>query len=66
MTQPWTLTRTEPAPPVGSLERWLALGGVAAPLLFVLAFTVAGLLRPGYSRSTRRSATLGSMSMPGS
>jgi hypothetical membrane protein len=29
--------------------RWLALGGVAGPLLFVVVFTLAGFLRPGYS-----------------
>jgi hypothetical membrane protein len=59
MTQHWTLTRTEPAPQVGSLERWLALGGVAGPLLFVLAFTVAGLLRPGYSPVDQAISDLG-------
>jgi hypothetical protein len=42
-----TLTRTKPPPPAAWLERRLALGGVAGPLLFVLAFTVAGLLRAG-------------------
>jgi hypothetical protein len=30
-----TLTRPQPPPQVGSLARWLALGGVAGPLLFV-------------------------------
>jgi hypothetical membrane protein len=59
MAQNWTLTRTEPAPQVGSLERWLALGGVAGPLLFVLAFTVAGLLRPGYSPVDQAISDLG-------
>jgi hypothetical membrane protein len=47
--QNWTLTSAEPPPRAASLERWLALGGVAGPVLFVLAFTVAGMLRPGYS-----------------
>jgi hypothetical membrane protein len=59
MTQNWTLARTEPAPQVGSLERWLALGAVAGPLLFVLAFTVAGLLRPGYSPVDQAISDLG-------
>jgi hypothetical membrane protein len=59
MAQHWTLTRSEPAPQVGSLERWLALGGVAGPLLFVLAFTVVGLLRPGYSPVDQAISDLG-------
>jgi hypothetical membrane protein len=29
--------------------RWLALAGVVGPLLFVAVFTLAGILRPGYS-----------------
>jgi hypothetical membrane protein len=29
--------------------RWLTLAGVVAPLLFVLVYTLAGFLRPGYS-----------------
>jgi hypothetical membrane protein len=41
------------------LERWLALGGVAGPLLFVLAFTVAGMLRPGYSPVDQAISDLG-------
>src|SRR4051794_21651105 len=45
----------EPIPPVSSTQgdlswpRWLALAGVAGPILFVLGLTVAGWLRPGYS-----------------
>lgn len=35
--------RTEPG------ARWLALAGVAGPVLFVAVFTLAGFLRPGYS-----------------
>jgi hypothetical membrane protein len=31
------------------LTRWLALGGVVGPILFVVAFTVGGVVRPGYS-----------------
>jgi DoxX-like family len=34
MVKNWTLTRTEPPPQAASLERWLALGGVAGPVLF--------------------------------
>lgn len=29
--------------------RWLALAGVVGPLLFVVVYTLAGFLRPGYS-----------------
>jgi hypothetical protein len=29
--------------------RWLALAGVVGPILFIALFTLAGLLRPGYS-----------------
>jgi hypothetical membrane protein len=54
-----TPTRTKPPPQAASLERWLALGGVAGPLLFVLAFTVAGLLRPGYSPIDQAISDLG-------
>lgn len=32
-----------------SWAQWLALAGVAGPMIFVIGFTVAGLLRPGYS-----------------
>jgi hypothetical membrane protein len=35
--------------PSDQITRWLALGGVVGPLLFVAAFTVAGVVRPGYS-----------------
>ena len=45
--------------------RLLALGGVIGPLMFVVACTIAGLLRPGYSPSTRRSATSASAPLPG-
>jgi hypothetical membrane protein len=33
----------------GSITRLLALGGVVGPLIFVVACTIAGFLRPGYS-----------------
>jgi hypothetical membrane protein len=42
--------RTSPKPRWYQTARWLALiGGVINPIAFVLAYTVAGLLRPGYS-----------------
>lgn len=30
-------------------NRWLTLGAIAGPILFALAFTILGFLRPGYS-----------------
>jgi hypothetical protein len=35
--------------PVLGINRWLALGAVAGPILFALAYTILGFLRPGYS-----------------
>lgn len=35
--------------PSNVLARWLALAGVIGPIVLVVAFTVAGILRPGYS-----------------
>jgi hypothetical membrane protein len=34
---------------VDRIARWLALGGVVGPIVHVVAFTIAGALRPGYS-----------------
>jgi hypothetical membrane protein len=31
------------------ITRWLALGGVVGPILFVAAFALGGIARPGYS-----------------
>ncbi len=31
------------------MTRWLLSAGIVGPVLFVLAFTIAGALRPGYS-----------------
>lgn len=42
-----------------SFDRWLALGGLVGPVLFVLTFTVAGLLRPGYSPVDQAVSDLG-------
>jgi hypothetical membrane protein len=42
-------TRTDSTTRSGSTTRLLALGGVIGPLIFVVACTVAGFLRPGYS-----------------
>jgi hypothetical membrane protein len=40
---------TQAIAPWGQITRWLALGGVVGPILFVAAFTVGGIVRPGYS-----------------
>jgi len=43
-------TSTHLLPEQGRLTaRWLALAGIVGPLLFVLVYTLAGFLRPGYS-----------------
>jgi hypothetical membrane protein len=41
--------RSGSTPHTGATTRLLALGGVIGPLIFAVAFTVAGFLRPGYS-----------------
>jgi len=41
------------------VDRWLALGGVVGPILFVLTFTIAGVLRPGYSPISKAISDLG-------
>jgi hypothetical membrane protein len=43
----------------GELDRWLALCGVLGPIVFVLTFTVAGWLRPGYSAMDQAISDLG-------
>src|SRR5262249_56779399 len=45
--------------PLSQLERWLALGGVVGPALFVLTFTLAGLLQPTYSPVSQAISDLG-------
>jgi len=40
-------------------NRLLLLGGVAGPVIFTLAFTIAGLLRPGYSPIQQAISDLG-------
>jgi hypothetical membrane protein len=42
-----------------TVARWLALGGVVGPIFFVSTFTVAGILRPGYSPIHQSISTLG-------
>src|SRR6266536_1377314 len=42
------------------VARWLVLiGGVINPIVFVLAYTVAGILRPGYSAIHQAISDLG-------
>jgi hypothetical protein len=38
-----------PAPRISHPARWLALGAVAGPVLFTLAWLILGLLSPGYT-----------------
>jgi hypothetical membrane protein len=38
---------------------WLALAGVVGPILYVVVFTLAGFLRPGYSPVRQSISTLG-------
>ena len=39
---------------VDGVTRWLALCGVVGPVVFVLMFTLAGVVAPGTRRFTRR------------
>jgi hypothetical membrane protein len=41
------------------INRWLALGAVAGPIFFVLAYTILGFLRPGYSLVSETVSGLG-------
>jgi hypothetical membrane protein len=41
------------------VDRWLGLGGLVGAVQFVLVFTVAGLLRPGYSPVDQAVSDLG-------
>lgn len=41
------------------MARWLALAGVVGPILYVVIFTLAGFLRPGYSPVRQSISTLG-------
>src|SRR5262245_38384624 len=43
----------------GTIDRWLALGGLIGPLLFTVTYTLAGLLRPGYSPVDQAISDLG-------
>jgi hypothetical membrane protein len=41
------------------INRWLALGAVIGPILFVLIYTILGFLRPGYSLVSEQISGLG-------
>jgi hypothetical membrane protein len=45
--------------PVDTAVRWCALAGVGGPIVFVVAFTAAGLLRPGFSPIRKSISSLG-------
>jgi hypothetical membrane protein len=61
----WLMTRHRAVPEseggsrLHQLDRWLALGGVDGPALFVLTFTIAGMLRPAYSPLSQAISDLG-------
>jgi hypothetical membrane protein len=59
MTQAQLLRRTGPTPGRATLDRWLALGGLVGPIVFTLTYTVAALLRPGYSPVDQAISDLG-------
>jgi hypothetical protein len=44
---------------ISGINRWLALGAVAGPILFALAYTILGFLRPGYSLVSEQISGLG-------
>lgn len=46
------------------ITRWLAAGGILGPILYVAAFTLAGLIRPGYSQLHQAVSDLGVGSNP--
>src|SRR5690349_2878291 len=47
-THTYAITPTRPAP-AQPATRWLALGAVAGPLLFTLAWLILGFLSPGFT-----------------
>lgn len=44
--------------------RWLALGAIAGPVLFTLAWVILGVLSPGYTAWGTRIAPYSSLSQP--
>jgi hypothetical membrane protein len=46
------------------ITRWLALCGVLGPVVYLVTFTVAGFLRPGYSPIHQAVSDLGVGSNP--
>ncbi len=59
MTQNRTIAYSERRGSPGQVDRWLALGGIVGPVLFVVTFVIAGLLRPGYSPVNQAISDLG-------
>jgi len=54
--------QTEPLPTNShAIARWSGLAGVAGPILFVLLFTLAGALSPGYSPLRQPISDLGAV-----
>jgi hypothetical membrane protein len=50
---------TARAPVRSTIDGWLVLGGLVGPIVFTLTYTVAGLLRPGYSPVDQAISDLG-------
>jgi Protein of unknown function (DUF998) len=59
-----TTTPTPAARPARPTARWLALGAVAGPVLFTLAWVVLGFLSPGYTIFGTRIAPYSPISQP--
>jgi hypothetical membrane protein len=59
MTHHQTISYSERPSRTGQIDRWLALGGIAGPVLFVLTFTIEGLLQPDYSPVKQAVSDLG-------
>ena len=61
----WPASTARPAAPaIPEANRWLALGAVAGPALFTLAWFVLGFLSPGYTLFGARIAPYSPVSQP--
>lgn len=52
----------ETAAPIARVTRWLLVGGIVGPILFVVVYTLEGATRPGYDA---RSQAVSSLSLSG-
>ena len=61
----WPASTARPtAPAIPEANRWLALGAVAGPALFTLAWFVLGFLSPGFTLFGTRIAPYSAISQP--